>query len=74
MCCANIKIIKQHTSVESCIDKFCKICNFCAAYKKLRLTFLGLGFTQQCARQPEDELRSLKYQFNMGTCTMLQIA
>ncbi len=48
MCYAELKIIMQNTSAETCINKFHKICNVCAAYKKLRLMFLGPSFTQRC--------------------------
>ncbi len=61
MCYAELKIITQNTSAKTCINMFCRTHNFCAAYKKLRLTFFGLGFTQRCARQLEDELQSLRY-------------
>ncbi len=61
MCYTKLKIIMQDTSAETCTDKFCKTCNFCAVYKKLRLMCLGPGFTQHHAGQLKDELRSLKY-------------
>jgi len=61
MCYAELKIITQNTPAETCINEFRKTCYFRAAYLKLKLTFLGPGFTQQRARQLEDELRTLKY-------------
>ncbi len=61
MCYAELKIIMQNTSAKTCIDKFCKTCNVRGAYRKLRLTFLGPGFTHFCTGQLEDELQSLKY-------------
>ncbi len=61
MCYAELKIIMQNTSAKTCIDEFCKTHNVCAAYRKLRLMFLGLGFTQRCTRQLEEELQTLKY-------------
>ena len=61
MCYAELKIITQNTPAETCINEFCKTRDFHAAYLKLKLTFLGPGFTQQRAGQLEDELRSLKY-------------
>ncbi len=61
MCYAKLKIIMQNTSAKTCINEFCKTCDFRAAYKKLRLTFLGPGFNHFQAGQLEDELRSLKY-------------
>ncbi len=54
-------MITQNISAETCINEFLKTCNVCALYKKLRLTFLGLGCTHHCARQLEEELHSLKY-------------
>ncbi len=42
---AELKIITQDTSAETCIDKFWKTRDIRAAYWKLRLTFLGSGFT-----------------------------
>ncbi len=56
MCYAKLKIITQHTSAETCTNEFHKTRDFRAAYLKLKLTFLGPSFTQQCARQLEEEL------------------
>ncbi len=53
---AELKIIMQNTSAETCINEFCKTCNFFFAYKKLRLTSLGQGFTQCHAGQLNDGL------------------
>ncbi len=61
MCYAKLKIITQNISADTCIDKFCMTRNFHAVYKKLRLMFLGPGFTQHRTGQLKDELRSLKY-------------
>ncbi len=56
MCYAELKIITQHTSAKTFINEFCKTRDFQAAYLKLRLTFLGPGFTQQRAGQLEEAL------------------
>ncbi len=61
MCYAKLKIITLNTSAETCINEFCKTHNFCTAYLKLKLTFLGPGFTQQCAGQLKQEFCTLKY-------------
>ncbi len=61
MCYAELKIITQNTPAETCINEFRKTRNFCAAYLKLKLTFLGPGFTQRLAGQLEEELRALTY-------------
>ncbi len=61
MCYAKLKIIMQNTSTETCLNKLCKTRNVRAVYKKLRLTFLGMGFNQHHAGQLEEELRALKY-------------
>ncbi len=54
MCYAELKIIMQNTSAETCINEFCKTLNFRVMYKKLRLTFLGPGFTQLHAGHLKD--------------------
>ena len=61
MCYAELKIITQNTPAETCINEFRKTRDFRAAYLKLKLTFLGPGFTQRRAGQLEEELRTLKY-------------
>ncbi len=61
MCYAKLKLIVEKTHAEICINKFCKTCDVCAAFKKLQTTFLCPGFTQHCAGQLEEELLILRY-------------
>ncbi len=56
LCYAELKIITQHTSAETCINEFRKTRDFRAAYLKLTLMFLGPDFTQQHAGQLKEEL------------------
>ncbi len=59
MCCTKLKPFVEKTPAETCINKFCKTCNVCVAFKKLQTTFLGPGFTQLLAGQLEDKLAPL---------------
>ncbi len=61
MCYAKLKIMVEKTAAETCINKLRKTRNVQAAFKKLQVTFLGPGFTQQCTRQLEEELCYLWY-------------
>ncbi len=61
MCYAKLKLIVEKIPAEISINKVCKTCNVCAAFKKLQTTFLGPGFTQHSASQLKDNLRNLWY-------------
>ena len=67
MCYAELKLITQNTPAGTCINEFRKTRDFRAAYLKLKLTFLGPGFTQQRAGHLKEELQSLKYKGEFKT-------
>ncbi len=67
MCYAELKIIITKSPAKTCINKFCKTRNVCAAYKKLQFIYLGLGFTLFYAGQLKDELFCLKYKGRFKT-------
>ncbi len=54
-CYAELKVIVTRTPTKTCMNEFHKTCNVCAAFKKLKFTFIGPSFTQQCTVQFEDK-------------------